>query len=86
MIAASTTVRMSPASVWPLLSSRINVPVGTINDSWNHFRFNAWLPEDALSVLIEEEQWVAVQQKRAPRPRAQLQQLIDDSVLREARK
>ena len=86
MVSASTTVRTSPASVWPLVSSRINVPVATISDSWNHFRFNAWLPEDALSVLVEEEQWVAVQQKRAPRSRPQLQQLIDDSVLQEARR
>jgi len=53
MIAASTTVRTSPASVWPLLSSRINVPVATIDDSWNHFRFNASLPDDALNVLGE---------------------------------
>lgn len=86
MISASTTVRTAPAGVWPLLSSRIHVPVAAINDSWSHFRFNASLPDDALNVLVEEEQWVAVQQKRSPRPRAQLQQLIDDSVLGDARK
>lgn len=86
MISASATVRVAPSSVWPLLSSRLNVPTATISAAWNHFRFNASVPEDALTVLIEEEQWVAVQQKRAPRPRAQLQQLIDDSVLREARR
>ena len=32
----------------------------------------------------EEEQWVAARQKRSPRGRAQLQTLIDDTVLREA--
>jgi len=84
MVAASTTVRMKPASVWPLVSSRINVPVATISDSWTHFRFNAWLPDDALNVLTEEEQWVAATQKRAPRTRAQLQVLLDGTVLREA--
>ena len=86
MIAASTEVRMTPLRVWPLVSSFIKVPVATISDTWTHFRFNAWLPEDTLDVLAEEEQWVAVQQKRAPRSRAQLQQLIDDSVLHEARR
>ena len=85
MIAASTDVRTTPSRVWPLVSSRITVPVATISDTWTHFRFNAWLPDDALDVLVEEEQWVAAQQKRAPRSRAQLQQLIDDSVLKQAR-
>jgi len=85
MIRASTQVRTTPASVWPLLSSRINVPQATISDAWTHFRFSAWLPEDVLAVLIEEEQWVAEVQKRTPRSRAQLAALVDDSVLREAR-
>jgi len=86
MIAASTKVRTEPATIWPLLSSRINVPPTTISDAWTHFRFNAWLPEDIVDVLVEEEQWVAEVQKRSPRTRAQLAGLVDDSVLREARK
>ena len=86
MIAASTQVRTAPATVWPLLSSRINVPQATISDTWTHFRFNAWLPEDILDVLVEEERWVADVQKRAPRSRPQLQTLIDNSVLADARK
>ena len=85
MIAASTQVRMRPASVRPLLSSRIKVPESTISDTWTHFRFNAWLPEDIVAVLVEEERWVAEVQKRAPRTRAQLAALVDDSVLRDAR-
>ncbi len=85
MIDGSTKVRTEPASVWPLLFERIKIPILTTSAVWNHFRFNAWIPEDALNVLVEEEKWVAVQQKRAPRPRAQLQQLLDDSVLRDAR-
>jgi sulfonate transport system substrate-binding protein len=85
MVSASTQVRARPASVWPLVSSRIKVPQATISDVWTHFRFNGWLPEDMLDVLVDEEQWVARTQTRAPRSRAQLQGLIDDSVLREAR-
>jgi len=86
MIAASTQVRMQPASVWPLLSSRINVPQATISDTWNHFRFSAWLPEDIVDVLVEEERWVAEVQKRSPRSRTQLAALVDESVLRDARR
>ncbi len=85
MISASTKTRTEPASVWPLLFDRIKVPIPTTSAAWNQFRFNAWIPEDALNVLVEEEPWVAAIQKRAPRSRAQLQPLLDDSVLREAR-
>jgi sulfonate transport system substrate-binding protein len=86
IVGASTEVRVKPASVWPLVSSRINVPPATIEDVWTHFRFSARLPDDIIDVLVDEEQWVAGVQKRAPRTRAQLAALVDDSVLREARR
>jgi ABC-type nitrate/sulfonate/bicarbonate transport system substrate-binding protein len=81
---ASREVRERPGDVRPLLSSRINVPQATIATVWRHFRFPASVPRDTLDVLVEEEQWVAARQKRAPRGRAELQALIDESVLREA--
>ena len=84
IVEASRDVRTRPADGWPLLSSRINVPRATIATVWQHFRFPAALPADLLDVLVEEEQWVAARQKRSPRSRAQLQTLIDDTVLREA--
>jgi NitT/TauT family transport system substrate-binding protein len=83
---ASRDVRARPADVRPLLSSRINVPQATIATVWRHFRVPTSLPPDTLDVLVEEEPWVAARQKRSPRTRAQLQSLIDDSVLREATK
>ena len=86
IIAASRDVTARPAGVRPLLSSKINVPQATIADVWPHFTFPAALPSDMLNVLVEEEQWVAAHEKRAPRPRAQLQTLVDDSVVREARR
>jgi len=84
MADASRAVNARPADVRPLLSSRINVPQPTIATVWRHFRFPAALPRDVLDVLAEEEQWVAARQKRTPRSRAQLETLVDDSVLREA--
>jgi len=86
IVTASRQVREQPPGVRPLLSSKINVPESTISTVWPHFTFAGGLPADMLDVLTEEEQWVAVQQKRAPRPRAQLQMLVDDSVLRDARR
>lgn len=85
IVSASRQVTARPSVVSPLLSSKIRVAEATIADVWRHFTFAGGLPKDMLDVLTEEEQWVAAQQKRAPRPRAQLQQLIDDSVLKEAR-
>src|SRR5262249_54982127 len=73
MIAASTNVRTEPATVWPLLFDRIHVPVVTTSAVWTHFRFNAWIPEDAVDVLVEEEQWLAARANRSPRNRAQLE-------------
>jgi NitT/TauT family transport system substrate-binding protein len=86
IVGASRDVRARPAHVRPLLSSRINVPEATIAAVWRHFRFPASVPRDTLDVLVDEEQWVAARQQRTPRSRAQLQGLIDDSVLREAQK
>jgi NitT/TauT family transport system substrate-binding protein len=84
IVAASTEVRTKPSTIWPLVSSRINVPTSTMNDVWIHFRFPATMLDDTLNVLGEEEQWVAGLQKREPRTRAQLATLLDSSVLREA--
>ena len=86
IVAASRDVTARPDEVRPLLSSRISVPQPTIAAVWRHFRFPTTLPRDTVDVLVEEEQWVAAKQKRAPRGRAQLQVLVDDSVLREATK
>jgi NitT/TauT family transport system substrate-binding protein len=83
IVTASKDVRARPVDVRPLLSTRINVPQPTIAAVWQHFRFPAALPRDLVDVLVEEEQWVAGRQKRAPRNRAELQALVDDSVLRE---
>jgi NitT/TauT family transport system substrate-binding protein len=82
--AASRDVGARPADVRPLLSTSINVPPTTIAAVWEHFRFPASLPKDLLDVLVDEERWVAARQNRSPRGRAQLQTLVDESVLREA--
>jgi NitT/TauT family transport system substrate-binding protein len=84
IVAASEQITGRPSGVWPLVSSKINVPEATISAVWGHFRFAGRLPGDLLDVMVEEEQWVASVQKRGPRTRAALAQLVDASVLRDA--
>jgi NitT/TauT family transport system substrate-binding protein len=84
IVTASGQVTSRPPGVWPLVSSKINVPAPTISAVWKHFRFAGGLPRDLLDVMIEEERWVAGMQKREPRPRAAIEQLVDATVLRDA--
>jgi sulfonate transport system substrate-binding protein len=84
IITASEQVTSRPPTVWPLVSSKINVPEPIISSVWSHFRFAGGLPRDLLDVMIEEERWVAAVQKREPRPRAAIEQLVDPTVLRDA--
>jgi sulfonate transport system substrate-binding protein len=84
IVAASEQITSRPPSVWPLVSSKINVPQPTISAVWSHFRFAGGLPRDLLDVMVEEEQWVAAAQKREPRTRPAIEQLVDATVLRDA--
>lgn len=84
IVSASEQVASRPPSVWPLVSSKINVPQPTISAVWSHFRFAGGLPRDLLDVMVEEERWVAAVQKREPRARPAIEQLVDATVLRDA--
>jgi NitT/TauT family transport system substrate-binding protein len=84
IVSASERVTSAPPSVWPLVSSKINVTEPTIAAVWKHFRFAGTLPPDLLDVMIEEERWVASVQKREPRSREVIERLIDRTVLRDA--
>jgi NitT/TauT family transport system substrate-binding protein len=84
IVTASEQVTSRPPSVWPLVSSKINVPQPTISAVWSHFRFAGGLPRDLLDVMVEEERWVAAVQKREPRARPAIEQLVDATVLRDA--
>jgi NitT/TauT family transport system substrate-binding protein len=84
IVTASAQVTSRPTSVWPLVSSKIHVPQPTIAAVWSHFRFAGGLPRDLLDVMVEEERWVAGVQKREPRARPAIEQLVDATVLRDA--
>jgi NitT/TauT family transport system substrate-binding protein len=59
--------------------------VDEVAQSWPQVAFVACFPTDMLDVFVEEEVWLAAQQKRPARSREQLAQLIDRSVYDEAR-
>ncbi len=59
---------------------REDVAAGMLNHS-----YPTRIPADLLDVLTAEEQWVAKDEKRAPRGRAEIAKLIDYSVIEEAR-
>jgi NitT/TauT family transport system substrate-binding protein len=84
IVSASGQLTSRPPSVWPLTSSKINVPEPTISAVWGHFRFAGGLPRDLVDVMVEEERWVAAQQKREPRARQAIERLVDATVLRDA--
>lgn len=84
LINATATVAERPSEVWPLVASRTGYDIELIERVWHHEGYPGTLVSDLLDVMVEEDVYVARERNRAPRTRAQLATLIDDSVLREA--
>jgi ABC-type nitrate/sulfonate/bicarbonate transport system substrate-binding protein len=84
LVEASARVRDRPRDVWPLVAKRTGYDVALIEKVWRHEGYPATLAADLLDVMVEEDAYLAPERNRAPRSRAQLAALIDDSVLREA--
>lgn len=84
VIDAAAEIRRDPARAKPLVVAAGSFDPQDVEESWKHHRWSANLPADLLDVLVEEEQWLATRDKRAPRSRAQLATLIDTSIYEEA--
>lgn len=84
LIGAARVAAQEPARIWPLVAQSSGYPAELVAASWPHHRFPADIPGDLLDVMVAEEQWLAAETNRPPRSRAQLDALIDRSVLREA--
>lgn len=76
--------RDAPAQTQALLAKSTGYAPKAIAAAWPHHRFPCALPGDLLDVMAQEELWLAAADHRAPRSRAALAPLIDDSVLAEA--
>jgi sulfonate transport system substrate-binding protein len=85
LLAAVDEVKAKPSAYFPLIARTIKQPVDRVARSWTHHRFPVTILADMLDVMVEEEQWVAAKQGRAPRSRAALASFFDPSVLAEAR-
>jgi len=86
LITSSERLRSRPREAWPYISTKINFTPELIAKSWPELRYAGGMVNDMLDVMEEEERWVARERSRAPRTRAQLATLIDDSLLKEALK
>ena len=84
VIAASDALSTDPEQYWPFISNTTGFTVAEIEASWPEMEFPAQIVPDMLDVLEVEELWVAANEDREPRPRAELAELIDPSVVEEA--
>jgi NitT/TauT family transport system substrate-binding protein len=81
---ASDLMRAEPGKHWAFIAPKVGSTPELLRRSWPELHFNKNIAPDLLDVLVEEEQWVAKELNRTPRPRAELARLIDDTVLRDA--
>lgn len=68
----------------PRVSSAVGVSVQLLQKVWPIHDWTGGIPSDLLDVLVAEDQYVAQTDRRTAMTRAQLSQLIDDSVMKEA--
>ena len=84
-LAAAADLQKDPKRYFPLISEKTKHPQDQIARSWEHHGFPLAVAPDLLSLNTEEEKWVAAEQKRTPRGRAELAGFIDTTILKEAR-
>jgi NitT/TauT family transport system substrate-binding protein len=84
VIDAAVRMKADPAGAKALSVAAGGFSPQEVEDSWAHHRFEPGMPADLLDVMAEEELWLALQDKRRPRTRADLAKLIDTSVYEEA--
>src|SRR5262245_25923114 len=83
-LSAAADLQKDPKRYFPLISEKTKHPQDQIARSWEHHGFPLRIAPDLLDLITEEEKWVAIEQKRTPRSRAELAAFIDTSILKEA--
>jgi sulfonate transport system substrate-binding protein len=86
IVKAAGELRKDPTHAQKLVSESSGYSLDVVKRSWEHHAYIAAQVPDLLDVMVAEEKWLAVQDKRTPRDRATLAKLIDTSVLAEALK
>lgn len=85
LIAATMHLRVEPEAGWHLVAKTAGLDLDTVRRSWPYVTYPGTLVTDLLDVFVRQEPWIAKTQNRAVRSRDELAQLIDMSVVREAR-
>jgi len=83
---ATDALNTDPRQAQALVAHTAGFTSDEVARSWPYLGFRASLPADLLDVLTEEEEWLAVQEGRPARGRAELGRLIDRTVYEEAAK
>ena len=84
LISAAQSLKVQPEPGWRLVAQAAKLDIDTVSCAWPYFNYPGTLASDLLDVFERQEVWIAKVQGRAPRTRATLSKLIDDSVVREA--
>ena len=84
LIAAVKRLEREPEVGWKLVAEAAQLDVEIVRQTWPYLGYPGTLAADLLDVFERQDPWIAHTQGRAPRSRAALSRLIDDSVLREA--
>ena len=85
LIDTTAAMNRDPRRAQELVAAAGGYTIQEVEASWKHHAFVASFPDDMLDVMVDEEKWLAALQKRAPRSREALAELIDRSVYDEAR-
>jgi len=81
---ATKSLKKDPKRDWAHISDVTTFTQDEIAMGWPEMEFPVHIIPDMLDVLVEEEQWVAKERNRTPRPREELARFIDRSVVEEA--
>jgi NitT/TauT family transport system substrate-binding protein len=84
LITASEQIRTDPSNVYSLLTGPTGVNRSVLEQSLKYERYAGTLVSDVLDQLTSEEVWHAKNNSRSARSRAELEKLIDPSVLQDA--
>ncbi len=85
LITAARRLKVEPEAGWRLVAKAAELDVETVRAAWPYINYPGTLATDLLDIFERQEVWIAKGQGRSPRPREALANLIDGSVLREAR-
>ncbi len=85
LLSACRAISADPSHAQSLIQPLNGYSPDQIAQSW-HYRFPCEVTPNLLDKFVEEDAWLAAQDGRAPRTRAQLARLIDTSIYEEARR